>query len=76
MLERTIMTILVWGVILEVLSLIYLSSTPSRFEFTYSLFLLVITSMALVLIARRVRASVSKLNLPKNRQNHLPQGLT
>jgi len=62
MFERTVMTILVWGLLLEVLSLIYLSSTPWRFEFAYSLFLLAITSIALILITRRMRASISKQN--------------
>jgi len=52
MYERPVMTILVWGLILEILAVIYLSSTPWRFEFAYSLFLLVITSTALVISLR------------------------
>ena len=55
MLERPIMTILVWGLILEILTVIYLSSTPWRFEFTYSLFLLAITSTALVIMIWRLK---------------------
>ncbi|MEM2513426.1 MAG: hypothetical protein QXU81_03790 [Candidatus Bathyarchaeia archaeon] len=42
MFERVFLTILVWGLILEILCVIYFSSTPSRFEFAYSLFLLII----------------------------------
>ena len=49
------MTILVWGLILEILAVIYLSSTPWRFEFAYSLFLLVITSTALVIMIWRLK---------------------
>ena len=55
MLERGLMTILVWGLILEILTVIYLSSTPWRFEFTYSLFLLAITSTALVIMIWRLK---------------------
>ena len=49
------MTILVWGLILEILAVIYLSSTPWRFEFAYSLFLLIITSTALVIMIWRLK---------------------
>jgi len=49
------MTILVWGLILEILAVIYLSSTPWRFEFAYSLFLLVITSTALGIMIWRLK---------------------
>jgi len=49
------MTILVWGLILEILAVIYLSSTPWRFEFAYSLFLLAITSTALAIMIWRLK---------------------
>lgn len=54
---RGILTILVWGLILEIISVIYLSSTPRRFEFAYSVFLLIFTSIALVVVIFRLRAS-------------------
>jgi len=66
MFERTVMTILVWGLLLEVLSLIYLSSTPWKFEFAYSLVLLAITLIALIFMVRRSKAFVTKASdLPK-----------
>jgi FtsH-binding integral membrane protein len=55
--ERGILTILVWGLILEIISVIHLSSTPRRFEFAYSVFLLIFTSIALVVVIWRLRAS-------------------
>jgi len=55
MLERPLMTILVWGLILEILAVVYLSSTPWRFEFAYSLLLLIITSTALVIMIWRLK---------------------
>jgi len=61
------MTILVWGLILEILSVIYLSSTPWRFEFSYSLFLLVLTSIALMFMIRRLKASVSRMDASSSR---------
>ena len=61
MYERAMMTILVWGLILEILAVIYLSSTPWRFEFAYSLFLLIITSTALVIMIWRLKT----LSAPK-----------
>jgi len=54
------MTILVWGLLLEILSVIYLSPTPWKFEFAYSLILFILTSIALVFMIRRSKASVSK----------------
>jgi len=63
MVERALMTILVWGLIIETLSVIYLSSTPWKFEFAYSIFLLAVTSIALVLIIRRLITSKSRRGL-------------
>ncbi|OYT49812.1 hypothetical protein B6U79_01040 [Candidatus Bathyarchaeota archaeon ex4484_231] len=63
MVERALMTILVWGLIIETLSVIYLSSTPWKFEFAYSIFLLAVTSIALVLIIRRLITSRSRRGL-------------
>jgi hypothetical protein len=54
--ERGVLTILVWGLILEIISVIYLSSTPWRFEFAYSVFLLIFTSIALIVVVWRLRA--------------------
>lgn len=59
--DRAIMTILVWGLILEILSVIYLSSTPWRFEFAYSLFLLTINSIALVFMIWRLKRQYKAL---------------
>jgi uncharacterized membrane protein YqjE len=60
--ERGVLTILVWGLLLEIISVIYLSSTPWRFEFAYSLFLLIFTSIALVVVIWRLRASRTRAN--------------
>jgi uncharacterized membrane protein YqjE len=57
--ERGVLTILVWGLLLEIISVIYLSSTPWKFEFAYSVFLLIFTSIALVVVIWRLRASRS-----------------
>jgi hypothetical protein len=57
MFDRAILTILVWGLLLEILCVIYLFPTPSRFEFAYSLFLLTINSIALVFMIWRMKAS-------------------
>lgn len=54
--ERGVLTILVWGLLLEIISVIYLSSTPWRFEFAYSVFLLIFTSIALIIVVWRMRA--------------------
>ena len=53
--ERGVLTILVWGLLLEIISVIYLSSTPWRFEFAYSVFLLIFTSIALIIVVWRIR---------------------
>ncbi len=58
--ERGVLTILVWGLLLEIISVIYLSSTPWRFEFAYSVFLLIFTSIALIVVIWRLRASRSR----------------
>ncbi|MDH5790546.1 MAG: hypothetical protein OEZ44_00010 [Candidatus Bathyarchaeota archaeon] len=60
--ERGVLTILVWGLLLEIISVIYLSSTPWKFEFAYSLFLLIFTSIALVVVIWRLRASRNRAN--------------
>jgi hypothetical protein len=62
MFQRALLTILVWGLILEILSVIYLSSTPWRFEFAYSLFLLIFTAIALVILIRRMKSSVGRVS--------------
>ena len=60
--ERGVLTILVWGLLLEIISVIYLSSTPWKFEFAYSLFLLIITSIAIIFIIWRLKASRNRTN--------------
>ena len=60
MFQRALLTILVWGLLLEILSVIYLSSTPWRFEFAYSLFLLIFTSIALAILIWRMKSSVGR----------------
>ena len=57
---RAIMIILVWGLLLEILSVIYLSPTPSRFEFAYSLFLLTLTLIVLIFMIWRLKRSATK----------------
>ncbi|MFB0504279.1 MAG: Loki-CTERM sorting domain-containing protein [Candidatus Bathyarchaeia archaeon] len=42
------------------MSVIYLSSTPWRFEFAYSLFLLIFTSIAIVILIWRMKSSVGR----------------
>jgi hypothetical protein len=69
--DRAIMTILVWGLLLEILSVIYLSSTPSRFEFVYSLFLLALTSIVLMIMIWRLKRSTSK-KPPRRQVESLP----
>ena len=54
--ERGVLTILVWGLLLEIIAVIYLSSTLWRFEFAYSVFLLIFTSIALIIVIWRLRA--------------------
>lgn len=55
MFRRILLTILVWGLILEILTLIYLYNMAWRFEFAYNLFLLIITSIALLVLIVRMR---------------------
>jgi uncharacterized membrane protein len=62
--ERTVLVILIWGLILEVATLLYFSTSAQtwRFEFQYTLILLAITVAALAVficrVVRRVRSSV------------------
>lgn len=56
MFKRILLTILVWGFILEILTLIYLRNMAWRFEFAYNLFLLIITSIALLVLIVRMRS--------------------
>jgi hypothetical protein len=56
MFRRILLTILVWGLILEILILIYLRDMAWRFEFAYNLFLLIITSIALLILVARMRS--------------------
>lgn len=58
-LERALLTILVWGLLLEIFGVIVLSSQPWRFEFSYLLVLLVITLAAIMLIVTRLRKKYS-----------------
>jgi len=53
--ERVLLTILVWGLLLEIFGVVVLSSQPWRFEFSYLLVLLVITLTAIILIVTRLR---------------------
>ncbi len=57
--ERALLTILVWGLLLEVFGVIVLSSQPWRFEFSYLVILLVITLASIVLIVSRLRKKYS-----------------
>lgn len=52
---RALLTILVWGLILEVLTLMYYVSKGAyqAFEFGYTLFLFVVTAASIVIILRR-----------------------
>ncbi|GBC71579.1 hypothetical protein HRbin02_01364 [Candidatus Calditenuaceae archaeon HR02] len=58
-LERALLTILVWGLLLEIFGVIVLSSQPWRFEFSYLVVLLVITLAAIILIVSRLRKKYS-----------------
>lgn len=69
MFRRVLLTILVWGLILEILSLIYLSTMPWRFEFTYNLFLLLITSIAILLLVKQIRKEFKGLASPKDQMS-------
>ena len=56
--ERAISTLLVWSLILEIIIIAYFcsSSQTGKFEFTYTLFLLLITILSLAfMIVRLVR---------------------
>lgn len=53
--ERALLTVLVWGLLLEIFGVAVLSSQPWRFEFSYMLALLVITLTAIVVIVLRLR---------------------
>lgn len=54
--ERVILVVLVWGLILEALTLIYFytSSQTWRFEFQYTLALFLVTVLAVILLIGRV----------------------
>ena len=65
MFERAFLTILIWGLILEILCVIHFSSSPIKFEFAYSVFLLAITSIALIFMLKRLRDSFKGIRLPK-----------
>ncbi|MGC9014205.1 MAG: hypothetical protein ACP5KW_07535 [Thermoproteota archaeon] len=59
--KRVLLTILVWGLILEILTLVYYLSTSTwRFEFVYTFFLLVITLIALVLLVKQMKSELDK----------------
>jgi len=53
---RPLLTILVWGLILEVLTITYYLSLKelNKFEFQLTLFLLVITAAATVIVLRKI----------------------
>ena len=55
--ERTILTVLVWGLILEMLAVSYYVSLGlvHTFEFIYTLTLLVITLSFIIIILRSIR---------------------
>jgi hypothetical protein len=54
-LERTLLTLLVWGLLLEVFGLAVLSSQPWRFEFSYLLVLFIITLASIIVLITRIR---------------------
>ncbi len=54
-LERTLLTLLVWGLLLEVFGLAVLSSQPWRFEFSYLLVLFITTLASIVVLITRIR---------------------
>ncbi|MCS7146529.1 MAG: hypothetical protein RMJ28_04190 [Nitrososphaerota archaeon] len=54
-LERAFLTILVWGLLLEIFGVVVLSSQPWRFEFSYLIVLLIITLTAIIVIITRLR---------------------
>lgn len=56
--ERALLTILVWGLLLEIFGIVVLSSQPWRFEFAYLLVLFAITLTAIVLIVARIKKNM------------------
>ena len=62
MFERPILTILVWGLLLEILGLIYFSVQSYKFEFQYMLilFLFNLTSFILVLLSLLRRSKLRR----------------
>ncbi|MEM2930437.1 MAG: hypothetical protein QW797_06215 [Thermoproteota archaeon] len=66
MFRRILLTILVWGLILEILTFIYLSNMTWRFEFAYNLFLLVITSIALLILVLQMRSEYRRAGSSKD----------
>ncbi|MEM2739437.1 MAG: hypothetical protein QXQ29_01365 [Candidatus Bathyarchaeia archaeon] len=62
--ERTVLVILVWGLILEAITLLYFytSAQTWRFEYQYTLLLFAITLIATIVfvarIARRIRSPI------------------
>lgn len=67
MFRRLLLTILVWGLILEILTFIflYLNDMTWRFEFAYNLFLLAITSIALLVLIAQMRNEFRRIQPPK-----------
>jgi len=55
--RKTILTLLVWGLILEILVILYCVSSGlvHTFEFIYTLALLVITFSSIIIIIRSIR---------------------
>jgi hypothetical protein len=70
MFRRVLLTILVWGLILEILTFMYfsLNAMTWRFEFAYNLFLLLITSAALLLLLVQMRNEFRRSAPPKDQQ--------
>jgi hypothetical protein len=60
-LERALLTLLMWGLLLEVFGLAVLSSQPRRFEFPYLIVLFLITMGSIILIIMRIRKKYREL---------------
>jgi hypothetical protein len=60
-LERALLTLLMWGLLLEVFGLAVLSSQPRRFEFPYLIVLFLITLGSIILIIMRIRKKYREL---------------
>jgi hypothetical protein len=60
-LERALLTLLMWGLLLEVFGLAVLSSQPLRFEFAYLIVLFLITLGSIILIIMRIRKKYREL---------------